>query len=135
MTEDKGQPKGYKKAYKDAEKLSQDDSAFRRLMNSANYKSKAYKDRLKEVWKDTEVFLRMLKAWKSGEHKIELKTILSLLAAIIYFVNPFDIIPDMIPALGLIDDISIITYVVHRFENEIENFKKWEEENTQTQDE
>ena len=37
--------------------------------------------------------------------------ILMAIAAVFYFVGPFDLIPDSIPVLGLIDDTSVITSV------------------------
>lgn len=120
------EPKGFKKAYKQAERLTEDKNALQKLIDKAGHKAADYKDRLKEVWTEVQIFFRMLKAWKDGKHKLELKTGLSIIAAIIYFVNPFDIIPDFIPALGLIDDITIITYVITRFEKEIEKFSTWE---------
>ena len=127
MSESKDkEPKGFKKAYKQAEKLTEDRNALQSLLDKATDKAGDYKGRLKEVWTEVQIFFRMLMAWKDGKHKLELKTGLSIIAAIIYFVNPFDIIPDFIPALGLIDDISIITYVIHRFEKEIERFSEWE---------
>jgi len=122
------EPKGFKKAYRKAERLTEDRNALQNLLDNAKQKAGDYQGRLKEVWTEVQIFFRMLKAWKDGEHKLELKTGLSIIAAIIYFVNPFDIIPDFIPALGLIDDITILTYVIHRFEKEIERFSSWEAE-------
>lgn len=132
--EPKKEPKGYQKAYKEAEKLSKDQSAFQNLLQSAGKKSEDYKSRLKEIWQEVQVFLRMLKAWKNGNHQFDLKTILSITAAIIYFVNPFDLIPDFIPGLGMVDDISVITYVFHRLESEINKFSEWEKESTDKPD-
>jgi uncharacterized membrane protein YkvA (DUF1232 family) len=135
MSESKNkEPKGFQKAYRQAEKLTEDRNALQKLIDKASNKAVDYKDRLKEVWAEVQIFFRMLKAWKDGKHKLELKTGLSIIAAIIYFVNPFDIIPDFIPALGLIDDITIITYVITRFEKEIERFSAWEKESAVTED-
>src|SRR5688572_27163744 len=45
---------------------------------------------------------RMIKAFAIGEYRdVPVKTILLLLAAVIYFVNPLDFIPDFIPVTGL----------------------------------
>src|SRR4029077_12096648 len=38
-------------------------------------------------------------------------SILMIVAAVIYFVSPFDLIPDSIPVLGLVDDASVLTFV------------------------
>lgn len=35
-----------------------------------------------------------------------------LLAALAYFILPFDLIPDMIPALGFTDDAALLTAVI-----------------------
>lgn len=119
-------PKGFKEAYQNAKDLANDDQKLNELLEKGSRKSKKKKNALNKIWKEFQTLLRMLKYWRKGEHHLELKTVLSLIAAILYFVNPFDLIPDFVPALGLVDDVSIITYVYHRFENEIERFKEWE---------
>ena len=128
---DNQEPKGFKKAYQKAEKLSKDRNALQQLIDKASDKAGSYKNRLKEVWTEVQIFFRMLKAWVNGEHKLELKTGISIIAAIVYFVNPFDVIPDFIPGLGLVDDITIITFVINRFEKEIERFSAWEKASEQ----
>ena len=35
-----------------------------------------------------------------------------LLAALAYFILPFDLIPDMIPALGFTDDAALLAAVI-----------------------
>src|SRR6266568_1661989 len=41
-------------------------------------------------------------------------------------VSPFDLVPDSIPVLGLIDDASLITSVARANLTLISNFRKWE---------
>lgn len=40
-------------------------------------------------------------------------------AALIYLVSPLDIIPDLLPALGLVDDISVITFTLKKITESI----------------
>jgi len=47
-------------------------------------------------------------------------------AALIYFVTPFDLIPDSIPVLGLVDDAAVITCVARANLSVISSFRTWE---------
>lgn len=49
-----------------------------------------------------------------------------LLAAIIYFINPIDLIPDFLFGIGLADDLAVLTWVYHAAADEIASFKNWE---------
>ena len=73
--------------------------------------------------------LRMLKAWVKREYTdISPKALIALLAAVIYFVNPLDLVSDFIPFIGWADDIAILTYVIKVCNKEIERFMAWERE-------
>ena len=48
------------------------------------------------------------------------------IAAVIYFVSPFDLIPDCIPVLGLIDDAAVVTHVAKANLTLISSFRTWE---------
>ena len=70
---------------------------------------------------------RLLKAYALGHYReIPWKPLLLLTAAVIYFVNPIDFLPDLLPAVGLTDDIGILMSVFTSFSGEIEKFTAWE---------
>ncbi len=71
--------------------------------------------------------VRMLKAYRNKEYtEIPWKSILMLTAGIVYFVMPLDLIPDFIPALGLLDDASLMVWIFSTLRKDIEAFEKWE---------
>jgi uncharacterized membrane protein YkvA (DUF1232 family) len=77
------------------------------------------------------VISRMIKAHVSGEYKIRsIRIFVTLLAAIIYFINPFDLIPDLIFGVGLADDLAVLTWAYRAAADEINSFKNWENSST-----
>ena len=50
----------------------------------------------------------MLRAWWDGRHPLPWRTVAAITAALLYFVNPFDIVPDFIPVIGYLDDVVVI---------------------------
>ncbi len=74
------------------------------------------------------MIVRMLKAHVSGEYRaFSVRSILMLVFSLVYFITPFDLIPDFIPALGFTDDISIVLFVLKSIKDDIDDFKDWEE--------
>ena len=70
---------------------------------------------------------RLIKAYALGQYReVPWKTILLIVAAIIYFVNPLDLVPDLIPLTGLTDDFAVLVWVYNSVSNEIEKFLAWE---------
>lgn len=71
--------------------------------------------------------LRLLKSWAMREYTdVSWRSILLLTAAVVYFVNPMDVIPDMLPVIGLLDDIGVITFVLHSLSEDLRRFQEWE---------
>lgn len=48
-----------------------------------------------------------------------------VIAALIYLVNPMDIVPDMVLGIGLLDDISVFTYLMTKIKSEIDKYEEW----------
>lgn len=71
--------------------------------------------------------VRMVRAYVSGEYReISTGTIVSGLAVLLYVLSPIDLIPDFIPVLGFLDDLSLISWFVGKFHGEIFRFRAWE---------
>lgn len=74
---------------------------------------------------------RLVKAYSKGEYRnIPTAKIALSVAALLYFVSPFDIIPDFLP-LGLTDDIALILWVFNNLREEMQAFLEWEDEQKQ----
>lgn len=62
---------------------------------------------------------------KGRYREVPYKTIVSLVAALIYVISPVDAIPDNIPGVGYIDDAAVVNYVVNSVEEDIRKYRSW----------
>ncbi len=76
---------------------------------------------------------RLLKAHVTGQYQIQsFRFLLIILAAIIYLINPLDLIPDFIFGVGLADDLAVVTWAYQAISTEVNAFARWEKEQAGT---
>ena len=117
---------------KQAEKVIASDSAISKLIDDFFLKIGEGSEVFYSIQDSMIALVRMLRAWSKGEYKnIAPTSIIAEVAALLYFINPFDIIPDFIPVIGQIDDILVLGYLIKFLNKEIERFMAWEKEMNQ----
>jgi uncharacterized membrane protein YkvA (DUF1232 family) len=80
-----------------------------------------------EIWEYLQVAARLIQATVRGEYTgLSGKSLMLIVAAIIYFVSPIDIIPDFLPIAGLLDEMTVLAFVLRSVRGEIDAFKEWE---------
>ena len=57
------------------------------------------------------------------------KSIVFIVAAIIYFVAIVDLLPDFIPGIGYIDDAGVIAFVISQVKIDLDKYIQWETKN------
>jgi uncharacterized membrane protein YkvA (DUF1232 family) len=102
------------------------EEKLRCLLEKAIRKSEKCYEFLLAPWKSLQIFLRLLRAHLAGKFRAPADSIVMVIAAVIYFVSPFDLIPDSIPVLGLIDDAAVVTYVAKANLTLLSTFRTWE---------
>lgn len=82
--------------------------------------------RFREVREELATFIALLRAWVNGDYRqVSTRTMVTVIAAVLYFVVPFDLVPDFIAAIGLLDDAAVIGYVIGVVRDEISEFERW----------
>lgn len=116
--------------YKQAERIISSDTMVSKLLDEVFLKIGETTESFYKTQDNVIALTRMMRAWIKGDYKnVSTKSIISVVAALIYFVNPLDLIPDFIPIIGQIDDIFILGYLIQTLNKEIERFMAWEKEN------
>ncbi len=123
------QPARFGKFLKQAETLVQSPSRLQRLTSQALQKlARQGGDGLRQGQSQLQTAIAMINAWRAGDYDgVATKTIVSLAAAVLYFVVPVDVIPDFLLGWGFIDDIAVMGYVFNQLSEEIEAFRRWQE--------
>ena len=96
------------------------------LLEKATRKSEQYYEFLLAPWESLQIFFRLLRAHVAGNFCAPAGSLSMVAAAVIYFVSPFDLIPDSIPVLGLVDDASVLAFVARSNLTLISKFRRWE---------
>lgn len=118
----------------DSSKIS-DNELNEVLNNEKQIKEKASKlnlNKFSKLIKQLSLSMQMLRDYKSKTYtNIPWRTIALIVAAILYFINPFDIIPDFIPFLGYTDDAVAFATIFKSAQIDLQNYCKWKGYNTE----
>jgi uncharacterized membrane protein YkvA (DUF1232 family) len=88
---------------------------------------------IREQWNRLTAFLRMLRAWAGGRYKdISVATLLLSALGIVYFLSPVDLIPDFIPFVGLLDDVTVVLLLLSAIGKDLDRFRAWEDRERHT---
>ncbi len=82
---------------------------------------------LEKFWEDIKILFAMLSDSVKGRYKVPLRTLGAVVFTLLYFVNPFDVIPDLIPFLGYIDDAFILSMCIKFIGTDLEEYRAWKE--------
>ena len=65
-------------------------------------------------------------AWWRGEYRaISREALLAVVAALVYFLVPLDMVPDWLPGVGLLDDLAVLAWVGRTWAQELQAFRDW----------
>lgn len=111
-----------------AKSYIQDPERLRALFEEATKQTKSLpKDSFKDTWPYLQAMLRLIRAYYRGDYRaVTETTLVVIIAAIIYVVSPLDVIPDAMPALGFLDDATVLSLALKRTRNELDDFMLWE---------
>lgn len=91
-------------------------------------------EKLKEVPKagiylsEVPLMISLVKDYAQKDYKdAPVGSILAIIAALLYLVNPKDIIPDTVPVLGLVDDAAVFAVCIALTKSDLAEYSKWKD--------
>ena len=81
---------------------------------------------LKRFIEDYRVLKELIKDYRGGRYRQALYgTVAAAVFALLYVFNPLDILPDVLPFIGVLDDASVITACLMLIERDLSNYRNW----------
>lgn len=83
--------------------------------------------KLKAWMEQGKLILSMVKDYWSGKYREVPYWVISAGAlALLYVLNPVDVIPDIILGVGYLDDATVVAFCLKLIERELERYKEWQ---------
>lgn len=118
-----------------AEEMLKNKEKTHRLLNGARDLCAKTSKKLANIpyvggaFEDTAIACDMIADYVDGKYReVPIASIITMLAAIIYLVNPIDIIPDIVPVLGQADDAAVLLLAFRAIDNDIQSYAAWKAE-------
>ena len=71
------------------------------------------------------LFSQLIKAYVQGSYKkLPAITLVKIAAVMVYFISPFDFVPDVLPFIGFTDDLALVLWVGKSIKSELDEFEK-----------
>jgi uncharacterized membrane protein YkvA (DUF1232 family) len=102
---------------KDVDKLYKKRNRLKRILNLKVFSKQ--KDKLK-------LLLELTGQYKNGKYRnIPWRSMAAITFTLLYIINPLDIIPDVLPVIGYVDDMSVFMALYNLIDKDIEDYKDW----------
>lgn len=60
-------------------------------------------------------------------------SLIAVVAALVYFISPIDLIPDGIPIAGYVDDALVVAVCWSIVETDVDSYLEWRDNNKETE--
>jgi uncharacterized membrane protein YkvA (DUF1232 family) len=120
--------RGFQAARGKARDYLRNPGKLRGLLEGASKKSDgAPRGVFGTAWRYLLAMIRLIRAYAKGTYReVDVETLLTVVAVVLYFVNPFDIIPDWLPGIGYLDDAAVLGMALKQVRGALEKFLTWE---------
>jgi uncharacterized membrane protein YkvA (DUF1232 family) len=98
-----------------------------RLLAAASTALQGRGGALGAVRRDAQALLRMAREMVAGRYRaLPKRSLIAIVAALVYFLDPLDLVPDFIPIVGFADDAAVLLWVATRLRKDLDAFLRWE---------
>ena len=66
--------------------------------------------------------------WNKSYRQVPYGVIASVVFTLIYVLNPFDLVPDMLPVIGQLDDVAVLGACLILVEQDLHKYKDWKQD-------
>jgi len=102
---------------KDFKHLDSKKKRLRKIMNLGVFIKQ--KEKLK-------LLVELVQQYRRGTYRaIPWRSLSAIVFTLLYIVNPFDIVPDVLPFFGYMDDLSVFLALSNLVDKDLENYKIW----------
>ena len=111
-----------------AQKVTEKD--VEKVINKSEELKKKFgtKGPLARFIEDGQLLIAIVKDYWSGSYRqVPYGVIASIVFTLIYVLNPFDLIPDMLPFIGQLDDVAVMGACLILVEQDLNKYKAWKQ--------
>lgn len=90
--------------------------------------------KLRRFGTDIRLMFSMLRDyWQGNYREVPWKSIAAIAGALVYVLNPLDLIPDLLFGFGFLDDAGVVAACLALVESDLLHYAAWKEHKTETQ--
>jgi uncharacterized membrane protein YkvA (DUF1232 family) len=111
-----------------AEKMTEKD--VEKVVNKSEEIKKKFTSHnpLKRFIEDAKLLIAMVKDyWRKSYRQVPFGVIGAIVFTLIYVLNPFDLVPDILPFIGQVDDVAVFTAGLMLVERDLRRYADWKE--------
>lgn len=82
--------------------------------------------KLKHVVEQANIMLNMVKDYWAGRYReVPYWAISAVAMALLYVLNPADVVPDVLLGVGYLDDATVVAFCLKLVQRELERYQEW----------